>query len=239
MVHKVNVAACILGTSLVVGLLGAGWIVNTTANQLKAYERNVTVKGLAEREVMANVAIWPIQFVVASNQLEQLYEEVEANTDKVKAFLEDNGIRQEEITISPPAIVDKIAQQYGGSGRAEFRYNANQQVTVYTHNIEMVRDAQAKLSDLGKQGVVLSGDMYQTRTEYLYTDLNLIKPAMIEQATENAREVGEKFALDSDSRLGKIKQASQGQFSISDRDQNNPHIKNVRVVSTVTYYLVD
>jgi hypothetical protein len=51
--------------------------------------------------------------------------------------------------------------------------------------------------------------------------------------------VAQKFAEDSDSRLGKIRQAAQGQFSIEPRDTNNPHIKKVRVVSTVEYYLSD
>ncbi|SBS35333.1 hypothetical protein MAQ5080_03145 [Marinomonas aquimarina] len=237
--QKITTAAAILGSSILLGSLGLGWIANTTANQMKSYERSVTVKGLAENEVAANVAIWPIQFTVASNELEQLYADTESNTKKIVSFLEQNGIEADEVTVSPPAIVDKLAQQYGGNGRAEFRYNANQRVTVYSTQIDTVRNAQTKLSDLGKQGVVLSGDMYQVRTEYLYTDLNRIKPAMIEQATQNAREVAQKFAADSNSRLGKIKQASQGQFSISDRDQNNPHIMKVRVVSTVTYYLVD
>lgn len=237
--QKVTGAAAILGGCILVGMLGMSWVANTTANEMKSYERHVTVKGLAEREVTANIAIWPIQFTVASNQLEQLYTDVDANTQKIVAFLKQNGIQEDEVTVSPPAIVDKLAHQYGGNGRAEFRYNANQKVTVYSGQIDAVREAQTKLSDLGKQGVVLSGDMYQARTEYLYTNLNGIKPTMVEEATQNARQVGEKFAADSNSRLGKIKQASQGQFSISNRDQNNPHIKNVRVVSTVTYYLVD
>ncbi|MBM6550133.1 SIMPL domain-containing protein [Marinomonas ostreistagni] len=232
-------SAGVLGASLVVGALALGWLINGTANDLKSYERSVTVKGLAEREVQADVAIWPIQFTVASNDLEGLYAQVEDNTAKVAAFLADNQISEEAITINPPMIVDKLAQQYGNNSGAEFRYNAVQKVTVYSNKIDQVRAAQSQLSALGRQGIVLSGDSYQTRTDYLYTGLNDIKPEMIEQATQNAREVGEKFAADSNSKLGKIKRASQGQFSINDRDQNNPHIKNVRVVSTITYYLAD
>lgn len=232
-------SAAILGVSLVVGALALGWMVNHTAKDLKSYERSVTVKGLAEREVTADVAIWPIQFTVASNDLEGLYAQVEENTAKVTDFLQQNAISEEEVTVNPPMIVDKLAQQYSNNSGAEFRYNAVQKVTVYSEKIDRVRAAQSQLSALGRQGIVLSGDSYQTRTEYLYTGLNSIKPDMIEQATQNAREVGEKFAADSNSKLGKIKRASQGQFSISDRDQNNPHIKNVRVVSTITYYLAD
>jgi len=96
-----------------------------------------------------------------------------------------------------------------------------------------------KTGELGKQGVALTGQNYQFQTQYLFTRLNEIKPGMIEQATIEARAVAEKFAEDSNSKLGKIKTAYQGQFSISSRDQNNPHIKNVRVVSTVIYYLSD
>ena len=93
--------------------------------------------------------------------------------------------------------------------------------------------------ELGSQGVAITGDGYEFRTEYLFTKLNDIKPEMIEEATIEARKVAQKFAEDSGSELGKIKTASQGQFSISPRDSNNPHIKNVRVVSTIVYYLSD
>ncbi len=86
---------------------------------------------------------------------------------------------------------------------------------------------------------MLTGDDYRAQTEYLFTRLNEVKPDMIEEATRQAREVAEKFAADSNGRLGKIKKAYQGQFSISNRDQNTPHIKKLRVVTTVEYYLVD
>jgi hypothetical protein len=95
------------------------------------------------------------------------------------------------------------------------------------------------LPELGKKGIVITGGNYQNQTEYLFTRLNDVKPEMIEEATRKAREVAVKFAADSNSTLGKIKQASQGQFSIKPRDKNNPHIKKVRVVSTVVYYLSD
>jgi hypothetical protein len=97
----------------------------------------------------------------------------------------------------------------------------------------------SKIIELGKQGIAISQQDYQSRTEFLFTNLNAYKPVMIEEATKNAREVAEKFAQDSHSKLGKIKKASQGQFSISDRDESTPHIKKIRVVSTIEYYLSD
>ena len=114
-----------------------------------------------------------------------------------------------------------------------------QTVTVYSTDVEGVRKVMGRLVDLGKQGIALTGGDYQNQTEYLFTRLNEVKPKMIEEATTKAREVAEKFAADSRSRLGKIKQARQGQFSIAERDKNNPHIKKVRVVSTIEYYLSD
>ena len=104
--------------------------------------------------------------------------------------------------------------------------------------MERVREAMRNLAELGKQQIAVSGEEYG-RPEFLFTGLNAIKPAMIEEATRNAREVAEKFARDADSRLGTIRTASQGLFSIQDRDANSPHIKRVRVVSTVEYSLVD
>lgn len=230
--------ALILGVSLILGLSILGWQLGSAAIDFKSFERTVKVKGLAEKELAADIVIWPIRFSIADNDLDNLYQTLDGNTRKVIRFLEESGIPDKEISISSPLITDKLAQQYG-QNRAQFRYAASQTVTVYSQDISLVRKLQSRMSELGRQGIVISGDNYESRTEYLFTRLNEIKPEMIEEATENAREVAEKFARDSDSRLGKIKSASQGQFSISSRDKNTPHIKKIRVVSTITYYLSD
>ena len=231
-------ASFILGLAIFLGLLALGYLLGNAAIRFKEYERTVTVKGLSERDVDADIVIWPIQFTAASNDLTELYSAIEASTARIRDFLESNGFTADEITVAAPTITDKSAQQYGDN-RAEFRYAAVQSVTVYSNRIATAREVMTRLSGLGKQGIVFGGANYQARTEYLFTRLNEVKPAMIEEATRQAREVAEKFAADSQSSLGKIKRASQGQFSITDRDGNNPHIKKVRVVSTVEYYLSD
>lgn len=229
----------ILGLCIVVGLSSLGYLLGDAAIRFKSFERTVVVKGLAEREYPADIVIWPIQFSSASNDLEEMYRSIEGATVKIKAFLTKAGIAEEEISYSAPAITDKSAQQYSNQYDVKYRYTALQTVTVYSKNIEAVRKVMGTMSELGKKGIVFTGGNYQTQTEYIFTRLNEIKPEMIEEATTKAREVAEKFASDSKSRLGKIKKASQGQFSITPRDKNNPHIKKVRVVSTVTYYLSD
>lgn len=229
----------ILGIFIFLGLASLGYLLGSSAIKFKEYERTVTVKGLSEKEYAADVVIWPIQFTQASNDLEELYVSIESNTKKIKEFLEGRGIKADEVTVSSPSITDKSAQQYGNQSRAEFRYTAIQTVTVYSNDINTVRNVMNSLSELGKEGIVFTGSNYQSQTEYLFTRLNNVKPGMIEEATRKAREVAEKFASDSRSSLGKIRRASQGQFSITARDKNNPHIKKVRVVSTVEYYLSD
>ena len=239
MSEKNTAGAFLLGLFVCAGLLGLGYVLGSSAIQFKEYERTVTVKGLSEREVDADIVIWPIQFTEASKELGALYVALDASTGKIKTFLQANGIAAEDITVSAPAITDKSAQQYGNNGAAAFRYAAQQTVTVYSKQIAAVREVMSKLSELGKQGVVITRGDYQAQTEYLFTGLNTVKPEMIEEATKQAREVAMKFAEDSQSTLGKIKRASQGQFTITPRDNNNPHIKKVRVVSTVEYYLSD
>jgi len=231
--------AVILALGLVIGLSALGSLLASAAIKYRELERTVTVKGLSVREFPADVVIWPIQFTSASNELGELYQSVDRNANLINEFLLHNGIEQAAISRAEPAIVDKSAQQYGGGTPAPFRFTATQAVTVYSKEIELVRGVKAKLSELGKKGIVFNGSNYDSQTDYLFTSLNDIKPEMIEEATENARSVALKFAGDSNSRLGKIKSASQGQFSINPRDKNNPHIKKVRVVSTVQYYLID
>ena len=228
-----------LGIFIFLGLASLGYLLGNAVIIFKEYERTVTVKGLSEREYEADIVIWPIQFTKAGNNLEELYESIESSTDKIRMFLEKKGVNKGEVTFTTPSITDKSAQQYGSRAKAEFRYTAIQTVTVYSKNIRSVRSVMGSLSELGKQGIVFTGGNYQAQTEYIFTRLNEVKPEMIEEATRKAREVAEKFALDSKSTLGKIKKASQGQFSINARDKNNRHIKKVRVVSTVVYYLSD
>jgi len=231
-------SAFILGIFLFFGLATLGYLLGNAAIEYKEYERSVTVKGLSEHEYQADIVIWPIQFTQADNDIENLYSSIEESTAKIKAFLEKNGIKSGEITFSSPAITDKSVQEYGNN-KPEFRYSAFQTVVVYSKNISAVRSIMSSLSELGKKGIVFTIENYNLPTEYVFTKLNEIKPEMIEEATRKAREVAQKFATDSQSTLGKIKKASQGQFSISARDKNNPHIKRVRVVSTVEYYLSD
>ncbi len=229
----------ILGVCIFLGLVTLGYLLSNAAIEFKEYERTVTAKGLSEREFKADTVIWPIRFTVASNDLTELYESIESNTSGINKFLSDKGIPAKEISFGSPAITDKSAQQYGNAQRAEFRYTAFQTVTVYSKKVDSVRELMSSLSELGKKGIVFSGGNYEAKIDYIFTRLNEVKPEMIEEATKKAREVAQKFATDSQSKLGKIKRATQGQFSINPRDKNNPHIKKVRVVSTVEYYLSD
>ncbi|MDR9768076.1 SIMPL domain-containing protein [Shewanella baltica] len=230
--------ALLLGGFLCAGLVYVGQTASTALLQMKAMERTVTVKGLAEKEVKANVAIWPINFTEVDNNLPKLYETVQQKTDRVVAFLKEQGFSDSEITISLPSIEDRQAQGYVDPN-VKYRYSAKVNLSVYTSQIDLMLNTRKRMISLVKEGIAIASQEYDNRTEFLFTDLNSVKPVMVQEATQNAREVAEKFAKDSDSRLGKIKTASQGQFTISDRDNSTPYIKQIRIVSTLTYYLND
>lgn len=230
-------SALVLGLSLIIGLTGLGYLLGSYAIAVKEYDRTVSVRGLAELEVNADVVIWPIQFTLAGNDLEALYNLIDSSNTKILTFLQNHGIDPSAVTLAPPAITDRLAQNYGNGSPVELRYSAQQNLTVYSADIVGVRTLMSSMSELGREGIVFSGSEYNLQPEYIFNRLNDIKPAMIEEATREARAAAQKFAADSQSSLGNIRQASQGQFSINDRDRNNPHIKNVRVVVTVEYYL--
>ncbi|MFV8781103.1 SIMPL domain-containing protein [Microbulbifer sp. SA54] len=234
-----RVPSLILGLGIFLGLAALGYFVLQAVERFKGFERTVTAKGLAEREFPADIVIWPIQFTAADNDLTALYLTIAGSSEKIQQYLEKKGVAAEAISVSLPSITDKSAQQYGGNQNSPYRYTALQTVTVYSDKVDSVRAAMPGLADLGRDGIVFSQGNYQAQPEYIFTRLNEVKPLMVEEATKQARFVAEKFAGDSGSRLGKIRRASQGQFSIGDRDKNNPHIKKVRVVSTIEYYLAD
>lgn len=228
-----------ISISFLLGLGLLGFFIEQAAIKFKEFDRIVTVKGLSEREVPADTVIWPIQFTSADNDLPQLYTTLDQQTRQVMTFLVRQGIEADSVSLSAPSVIDKKAQQYGGDAQIEYRYLATQTLTVYSAHVDLVRQAISQIGELGKLGIVFNQDNYNNRVDYLYSGLNTIKPEMVEEATKQAREVAEKFAKDSQSSLGKIKRATQGQFSIVDRDNNTPYIKKVRVVSTVEYFLSD
>ncbi|MCK8044061.1 SIMPL domain-containing protein [Shewanella sp. 1CM18E] len=231
-------AALILGGLLCIGLIMLGNTVGDKLIKMKAMERTVTVKGLAEKEVRANVAIWPIRFTEVSNDLNQLYKSVENKTAKVVSFLKQQGFSDDEITVALPAINDRQAQGYVDPN-VKYRYSAAISISLYTEQVDLLLSTRSNMLSLAKDGIAISDQDYNSKAQFLFTKLNDVKPEMIQSATQNARQVAEKFAKDSDSKLGKIKKAAQGQFSINDRDSNTPYIKKVRIVSTLTYYLND
>ncbi|CAA6800939.1 MAG: PUTATIVE PERIPLASMIC PROTEIN [uncultured Campylobacterales bacterium] len=216
--------------------LGA-FILSSALLEIKEKERTVVVKGLSEREYDANVITWPISYNVVNNDLNELYISLKSNAKKIKTFLIKNGVNEKEISSSAPIIEDKYINSYGNN-KANFRYSGKQSITVHSSNVLKIKSIMELLSELGQQGVTIVRD-YEHRTSYSFTKLNDIKPEMIEEATKNARKVAEKFAKDSQSTLGKIKKANQGTFSIYSKDYYTPEIKNVRVVSTIEYYLSD
>ncbi len=231
--------AFVHGVFLLAGLGLLGWFFAHGLVGMKELDRTIVVKGLSEREVPADIAIWPVKFQEAGNDLTLLYTAIQKKNDLIVDFLVKNGFEKSEITISAPSITDKKAQEWGNQGGTGFRYTGASTVSIYTDKVQLVLDTREKLLDLGKMGIAISGQDYAARTTFMFSKLNDIKPAMIEEATRNGREVAAKFAQDSDSRLGKIKRASQGQFTIEDRDSNTPQVKKVRVVSTIEYYLSD
>ena len=142
-------------------------------------------------------------------------------------------------TLLQTEIIDLQAERYGSNERNPYRYNVTTVITVTSSKVDLVRGLISEQGELLRKGIAVTGGDYRYNVQYEYTGLNQIKPQMIEEATKNARQAAEKFAKDSDSKLGKIRHANQGQFSISDRDANTPYIKKVRVVTTIDYSLED
>ena len=225
------------GLAIMLGLIIMGSMLPKAVEKYRSYDRTVNVKGLCEKEVKADRVIWPIVYRVMANDIQSIYDQTDANNAAIMGFLQEGGINPSEISVSVPQISDKFANEYGDNDRA-FRDIAKNIITVYTSDVDTVLALMGKQSELLKKGIVTGGtNQWENPVEFKYEGLNDIKPQMIEEATENARAAAKKFAKDSGSRLGKIKTANQGTFTIENRDSNTPYIKKVRVVTSVTYYL--
>lgn len=236
--HKL-ISALILGLSLCFGMTALGSILGYSAIRHREFERTVTVKGLSEREYSADTAIWTIEFTQASDSLSRLREEMATTTDTIRSYLLVAGLGATEISVTAPVVNDSYTNQYRDTDSNALRYTATRSLTVYTNSVGLLRTIIADFSTADDSASLQLEGSWRTWARYEFESLNAVKPDMIEEATRNARQVAIKFAADSGSRLGRIKYASQGQFSIRERDGTNPHIKRVRVVSTIEYYLAD
>jgi len=230
------VSTLLLSTALVV----AGYFIGNLQVNARKYDRYVTVKGLSEREVAADLAVWPINIILTGNDLEELRGRIEAQNQEVSTFFSERGFSPEEVTRGPVNINDSQANPYNSGATANrYRYMAKSEFTLRTTDIPKLQTALTESLNLLSRGIVMGSKNEWEPIEYIFTGLNTLKPEMIEEATKNAREVAEKFARDSNSEVGQIRVARQGLFSITNRDANTPQIKNVWVVTTIDFQLED
>lgn len=222
---------------LAVGVALSGLFVSSGIKEVAARDRVVSVRGLAEKEVKANHVVWPITYKTTGNDLQSIYAEVNATAAKIVKFLKDNGLTDADISLNSPEIEDLQTDRWTDKSKIQDRYNVKNTVTVASDKVVIVRKLVNRMGELLKVGVAISPADYGEGIKYEYTELNKIKPEMIKAATIDARAAAQKFADDSESELGKIKEATQGYFEIEDRDAYTPYIKTVRVVTNVVFFL--
>jgi hypothetical protein len=232
---------------LAAGIALAGFLAGNGLARARSADRYVTVKGVAEREVKADLAIWPVNVVGADNQLSVAHSKLQASVASVRDFLARQGIDTAQVALVGFAVSDALANQYGPQQQPANRFVTRQTVMVRSRNPDLVLAASQKIGELAASGVVVSsGSEYGGPgggPSFVFTGLNRLKPQMIADATARAREAAEQFARDSDSDLAGIRQANQGVFEILPRDQapgisgDSQINKTVRVVSTVEYFL--
>jgi uncharacterized protein len=236
----------LLSLGIAIGLIAGCLILGSALKQFRMSGRYVTVKGLAERDVVADVAVWKIRFKAADNDLATANTKALSHINTVQTFLLGHGIKSEEIDIGAPRVIDLFAREYGPERTPPNRYIIEAMVGVKTNNVSNIQMASRKAIDLIKAGIVLDEAAYGTNPSYIFTKLNDFRPAMLAEATKSARTLAEQFAADSGSKVGPIRQANQGVFTIggSQSDEGGGQEtatvkKRLRVVTTIDYFLID
>lgn len=237
-------------------MLLAGYFIGNSFLQAKSLDRSVSVKGLSEKEVISDLAIWPITIKVAGNNLTEVNNKIELDRNTVISFLTDQGFKPEEIEIGNYIVTDLLAQTYRSNNSEEFRYIITATIILKTTNIDLTNKATKLQNLLVQKGVALGAEGYSNSEYngpyYEFTKFNDIKPEMLEEAIKNARKAAEKFAENSGNKLGYLKRANQGIFLISPSDGNeggeeysNSQLarrsirKKIRLVTTLDYSLKD
>src|SRR5574344_162400 len=223
---------------IAIGIIILGFAIKGGIDNFANKDRKVEVKGLAEKEVEADKVTWPVAYKELGDNLPELYSRIAATQGKIKAFLLKNGIKKSELTINAPKGIDLNAEQYS-SNQHSYRYNITSIITVTSRNVKLVRNIISRQGELLKEGIAIVDGGYDNPVKYEFVSFNKMKPKMMQEAIKNAEKTAGQFAENSNSKLNKIISADQGQFSIEDRDANTPNIKEIRVVTTITYSLKD
>lgn len=224
--------------ALAISIVIAGFFVGNILYKSNKNNRDVTVKGLATRQVDADIAVWPMEISLSGNDLNLLYTDIQNQKEAVKSFFLDLGFNSTQVNVGATNVIDKRLNLYDSEQKGD-RYLLSAELTVRTGDIPLIQKAQTELIDLIGEGILVTSKNQWAPIEYSFTALNDIKPEMIEESTVNAKEAASKFAENASAQLGSIKSATQGLFTISDLDANTPDKKVVRVVSTVSFYLKD
>lgn len=215
------------------GLAAAGYFVGEGILGRKSTNRVISVKGLSEKEVPASVATWTIGYAATGNDLGEINRKLADSTKAVLAFLKEAGFSETDMSVQPPSLHDtSMDTRDKDTPPPPERYRADQAVLLRTAKVDAIKPALASASNLMVSGVLLSG---KAEPNYIFNELNDIKPGMIQEATKNARIAAEQFSRDSQTTLGKLRNATQGWFQVENRDAATPERKVVRVVVDVEY----
>jgi uncharacterized protein len=239
----------LIAIAIVIGLALNGIFIGRALQRFKKEDRSISVKGFSEREVKANLAVWTIKSRITTNDITAGSRQIEIDKNKITGFLIQKGIKENEIFQQDLKVVDKMAREYGDNNIGEFRYIIENSILVRSSNVDTVQAVKRMTDELLKMGVVISTvNEYMPSVQYLFTDLNNIKPEMLSEATQNARKAALEFTRESNVSLGNLKKASQGLFTIVDRDDFvagqaeggyganvNDIYKKVRVVVNIEY----
>ena len=240
--------AVIVGVCLVVGLAVAGYFVSRAGILFRSGSRTVTVKGLVEREVKADQAVWTLGLRRASETLQDAHARISADRSAVVAFLKKQGFTDPEIEPQPTRTVDKLARDYQAQANDRLRYVVTTSVVVRTPNVDQVRAALGATDELLRTGVVLDGERegQGANPRYVVSKFNDLRPQLLADATKNARTTAQQFAADAGAQVGSIRSANQGSiqiFGIDGGDESAPFsptsspVKRIRVVSTFEFEL--
>lgn len=233
----------LLGTVVAAGIALGGFFPGYYYYKAQISNRTVTVKGLAEMDVKADLAIWKIKFKTTGNDLSVVQQKINSDAKTIQNYLLSQGFTDDEIVVDRMNTNDLMANPYRDARASDSRYILDQTITVRSPKVELVENSLSGIGSLVSQGVIFDYQDYSTPVSYIFTGLNQVKPQMLEQATQNAYASALEFAKSSQSKVGKIKTANQGVFSILPREQIDGQSessqigKTVRVVSTIVYYL--
>ncbi|MGQ0540718.1 MAG: SIMPL domain-containing protein [Blastocatellia bacterium] len=199
-------------TAIAVGLVLSSLVLGWSYTSSKKGEDAITVTGSARKRIKSDLVVWNAGVSTQASQLSDAYKQIADYIPRIKKYLIDKGIPEQQITISSITTTTlKRTDQMGRETSEITGYSLKQQVSVTSNDVDKIAQVSREATELINQGILLES----SSPSFYYTRLGDLKIEMLGEAARDAKTRADKIADSTSSSIGSIRSARMGVMQIT------------------------